>query len=81
MLALRRIFRVFWAYWALCFLLGALLVIGELPVAAGIFAAGALLLLASVHFVNRVRVLVDAALASLSAPFYLLRGTEEAAWQ
>lgn len=77
-LALRRIFRLFWAYWALAFAFGAgLFVLRSLPLeAVEIACAAALLGALLVHQRRREQSalgkLTDAAIASLMAPIYLL---------
>jgi hypothetical protein len=91
-LAMRRVFRVFWAYWSL--LLGAGIMLALIEASSGIAQmgtiAGAAIIVAIPFGYSRsqvvlriVRTLGDAALASLLAPFYLFapRNEERALWR
>jgi hypothetical protein len=66
--ALRRLFRVFWAWWAVFLAAGLALAFRD----AVLPAAAAAVLMAG--FSRGVRQLVGAALVSLSAPAEMLRG-------
>ncbi len=81
LLALRRVFRIFWAYWGLALVLGVSCLVFD---ARTVFAfAGGMACLALAIRTRRNSNLLDAAAASLLAPYYLATysASERTAWK
>ena len=85
LLSLRRVFRVFWAYWglacacALAILFGHAFGLAALTIFAALFVACAAM---ASHRIGSIRRIFDAAGASLMAPYYFCRlsSSTEAVW-
>ncbi len=84
-LAMRRVFRVFWSYWLLAFVLGATLFLFAFNTGLGLvtIALGAVLTYALFCCVPFVKKFLAAGLASLAAPYYLYNQSSGAriAWR
>ena len=85
-IALRRVFRLFWAYWGLFFALGMLGVFTLYASTTMLFTAIGLcfvIVLYGVRMSTAVRGLLQAAIASLVAPYYLFnsRTRKGVAWK
>ena len=77
LIALRRVFRLFWAYWGLALGAAAFIALTSLlPASASIVLAGTSLaiLVFAYQASSGVRALLEAATASIAAPYYLYLG-------
>jgi cellulose synthase/poly-beta-1,6-N-acetylglucosamine synthase-like glycosyltransferase len=84
LVALRRVFRLFWAYWGLCFSLAVLALIGfySTELLFTCLIAGTVFYVLAAIKSSSVRSLTEAACASLLAPYFLLfANRREVAWR
>ena len=82
LLALRRVFRLLWGYWAVALLSGSLVVATKLAGMTALVAAAVAIGLTIVlsHIFRNVRALFDAALVSLLTPFFIF-GRRGVGWK
>jgi len=85
LLSLRRVFRVFWAYWGLAFALAFAVLLAQVAGPQGLLILGIVAFGAAIVASHRfafIRRGFDAAGASLMAPYYLftLSSSKEAVW-
>lgn len=87
LLAVRRVFRLFWAYWGMMLALSLLLAVAQLLGGSAAFGmavfAGLLILIVTMQPATPVGRVLDSAWASLLAPYYLChaRAAEGVVWR
>lgn len=82
LLALRRVFRLLWGYWAVALLSGSLVIATQLAGMTALVAAAVAIGLTIIlsHIFRNVRALFDAALVSLLTPFFIF-GRKGVGWK